>query len=657
MVKYLFSFLFFVPFAQSLHASLDDASKQISSAPQQAYDGGSSFIKGVAQSFGYCPDDYVYNFEVWNDTPQSLFVAAQKIINVQGASFDSEVDSTSEVKPYSTTGNSFYNKNICHLSVWLCKNQDQCKVGYKGKVSVSQADLTNNTFFYKKIDVTEKDPTIYYFHMYSEQGIPQGEFLGPGLLAGPITTSNEFDGIFYNKTTSSAQLRFIKDNTPYTVTLEPQSWSLLSSTSTIVNSIRPKDQDKRTLDFILSTNSTVSIPLASKGLAYSYDNKQTEQKSIIPATYTYALYEDAAKKQGVDIQGISMGNADQPGVIFKEAKIALFGTKSSYNYPSINRVRDINPVTCLLWYQSAQQATTELAHADTSTASTMIPYNSWEQCWLSYVTKDATIQQKITPGTVATISLLRPQLAEQTGTLYVVAFATTDSNKITQFLKRLAGGLIGKEATYSTIDSSMPLTESHQLLSQNLHGLITDTQDKEASGISGIILLADTFTSRGMGEGPFYYKIPPSLLQLDDTFFTLITSLLDTTVFNTPDQHTSIINHLKTAMAEWVALAAQKQSVINSIGITKKNYKQPSIFGKIEDIVPDLVSYLKQHGDKRIFINPQAVGDARTFNEQGKQVLYTLLFGPLSITNPPLLRQAGTNYSVVGGKPAAWPKA
>jgi hypothetical protein len=636
----------------------DDVEKKLENVPQQAYDGGSSFIKGIGESFGYCPDDYHYSFEVWNDTPQQLFITAQKILNIQGASFDSEVAASATINPYSSTQDTFYNKQLCHLSVWLCTGKEQCKIGYKGRVTVSQNELSQNTFFYKKIDVTEKDSTIYYFHIYTEQGVPKGEFIGPGLLAGPLGTSSEFDGVLYNKSTIPARLRFIKDTHSYTVTLEPNTWSLLSSTSTVPYSIRPKTTGQNSFTFTFDANTSIDIPLASTGLAYIFKDPQTQQTTTLPATYTYALYQDTHNKPGIDIQGICLGNYDQPGVQFQAAKVALFGTKASYTYPDVKRVRDINPATCFIWYQSAQQVLQSSTEKNMVVPENFIPYEPPEQVWLSYVTKDYTLQQKLRPGIITPFLLIRPQLQEKEAQLYVVAFSAGEEKNIALFLHRLHAGIIGKEATYNPI--THPFSLSSDLLttlSPNLSGSINDTTGKEASGITGTILLVDTFTPRGMGTGPFYYSLQPALLQINEAFIATISSTLDPQlVKNSTDQQT-IVREIKTKLPEWIRQYAQQQSSITTYGITKQNYQQPSLFARLQSLVPDLTSYLKQKGAKEMFVNPTTTGDARLFNDRGKQTLYALLFGPLSISNPPLLRQSGTSYAVLGEKPSTWPTA
>ena len=110
----------------------------------------------------------------------------------------------------------------------------------------------NNKFLYESYSASGKPPretnwnalyrrniaypdakNVYHYRAYSERTIPKVEYLGIK------TTTPEFNGVFLNSATQAVGLQCMKNGVSYTVTLEPDTFSLLSSDSWVKNSIRP----------------------------------------------------------------------------------------------------------------------------------------------------------------------------------------------------------------------------------------------------------------------------------------------------------------------------------------------------------------------------------------------------------------------------------
>jgi hypothetical protein len=651
----------------------DQLAQQITSGGGQALSRGKQFLSGLASSVGYCPSGYNYSFQVWNDLPTPLYAAAQTRRAIQGAQISTTIEKSDTICPFANSLSTFYQLDTCHLNVWLDADSTGLEsynviIGRLPKVikglsqifTVSE-ELSKYAIYKHTIDVVKDDKNSYYYRAYLYKGKAEGEFLGPNVTSGPWASSPDFDGVFYNSSDEICKLKFLKDTKEYTVTLEPHSFSLLSSTTGNSNSIRPPSpssqetsdgcsvQPLRTFDFIFGQK-TVQIPLAQEGLGKVYKDSQTQETTIVPATYTYEIYTNKNGILDVGLQGLSIGNFDQVGVDFQAAK-ATIALGKNYDYPIIHNVRDINPARCFIWYQSPQQYLDEVKSTDTQD-TTLQPYSQGIFVWFGYQTKDQMLTVLLSPGTVTQVDLIRPQLNEKQSRLYVVSLDTGDQATAQKFIERLNKGLIGKDAVVSGIQD--PLKFSQDVLAKllpNNQGFINDTTGADASGTQGSVLLVDTFIPYGLGVGPYYYGIPSALLKVDASFAVILTSLLDPKLFTTQDL---MVKEFQAKIQNWLTEFNKKRALIRSYGITQANSTTPEMAAKIQELVPDLTQYLKQKGTAGLFASA-AAGEERNFNEQGLQALYRVLFGPISLQNPLVLERAGTNYYILGGKPAEWP--
>ncbi len=604
---------------------------------KNSWDGGKNFVEGMVRgivgSVGVCFEaDWshcVYSPRIWNDSPGVIFVAKQDLTKVLGAGFSGGLTRQQALWPYTDTGagdGSWWHEDL-NFILWLLRaknnGEDEGYSQYKTKVKdyaakgsvvpgfgsaigalagsiVTTEEMEKYSFFDKKLSQSHGDPdNWYYYRAYTYQGQLKGEYLGIK------TTTPEFNGVFYNSSKEPITLEFAKDSQNYKVLLEAGTFSLLNSSSSVTNSIRPPATQERAFTFYQADTVIAAMPIRAEGICNMQEDATT--KKMVPGAPMVYTYEIADTQQGpqVSLQGLAIGNYDQP-----------FDTTD----PQKSVVRDINPMHCHFWYQSAAQAQAA-AKSDQLYLDIPVPL------WIFYKTADYSYQQKVKPEDVIDFSLIRPRLSEKNAWLYVVGIQTTDDTKAVQFLTRLADGVIGQDlkepvTAINNFNENMVLVKTLP----NTHGLIDDSA---GSGVKGFVLLADNVTPRGVGYGPFYYQINPCIVQLDQ-LASLLSSYLNSSLFASADAMNQEINKKIT---QWVKLYPTDNKTVAS----------------------QLTDLLTQKGIDQIITNTAA--PQRTLNEYGKQGVTTLTSGPVSIANIPTLYQAGSNLYVynLGAVPAGWP--
>ncbi|MEX0939945.1 MAG: hypothetical protein WDZ41_01140 [Candidatus Babeliales bacterium] len=653
--------------------------KEFTKQAKKAWNGAGDMLKGVGQSFGYVTPDYHYSYRVFNDAAIPIFIAQERLTGFLGATFQGKIVKSAILGPYSNSVDMFYDQQL-YFNVWLAGDpekkekypQDERQflskwggiIGAKaGEVGLAATGVVGaglvgvipndklNEFFgsigetfgslvgtivhavggfthknelgkYKLLSKTiypwqPKDDKIYYYRAYTYKGELKAEYLD---LKG---TTPEFAGQFFNNTKKDVLLKFKKNNNEYTVTLQPDSFNMLESTKDIDHSIRPPGDEIRGFQFFkdqaTEENKITFMPLAPEGIGNlinkSKDPAKPELEVVGSMLYTYAIY-DLEGDIAVGMQGLAIGNFDQP---------------------TSGNIRDINPARCHIWYKSAAQAQAILAEKGEVNSAT-VPIDLPEQVWITYKTDDYTFLKKINPSEVLDFTLLRPQIKEKNACLYVLSLKTDDDKKAQLFIERLHEGLIGQGAIFT--DVSKPLDKKNILsdINPNQNGIIIDMQDKNSSGISGIILLSDQFLPAGVDDGPFFYIIEPSLLRVDQ-FANVIW-------FNkeayTTDQATGAI--------------ALKSNILTDLGQRLSKWIN-DFKTKPDQVRKALEIYLKQNGNEGLFTNPTAAPASRNLTTQGTELLETLILGPVSIEKYPILRKSGLNYYVfgLGDKPKEWP--
>jgi hypothetical protein len=616
----MLSFAFYVH-AQDASNSADQALSNL----KGMWDGASKFVTGMAQSFGYVPSNYVYSFRVWNDSPGDVVAASQEVTKVLGAGFSGRVSDYLRLLPFTNSHEHFSAKKL-YFIVWILGDKDTINYGqYETKIkdyaikgaeyslgplgaglgafigSIETTEALEKWKLYSKTISQPDEKNIYYYRAYTHKGQIQGEYLGIK------TTTQEFTGVFYNSSNTDVSVKFMKDAITYQAMLESETFSLLNSTTDNPFSIRPEKNEQRAFTFYQGNTVLAAIPISAEGICNMQEDPAT-QKMVAgaPMVYTYEVSNGQSGPE-VSMQGLAVGHYDQP---FDQADL----TKEV--------VRDINPMRCHFWYQSAEQAQASEKQADT----TQVPFTMTEDVWIFYKTKDFTYQKKVDAGAVIDFALLRPRISEKDSWLYIAALKTTDDKKALSFLNRLADGVIGQDLK-EPVSSISQFNENTVLttMQSNSHGKIDDTK---GSGIQGYVLLADKILPRGVGIGPFYYQIKPTMVHLGQ-LTELISSYLNPKLFTTVSDMNQEVTH---KVEQWIKLYPQNN----------------------QTVISQVTDYLQQKGVDQIIT---VASSARTLNAQGNKAVQTLVSGPVSIAHYPHQQQAGTNKYVyyLGATPTDWP--
>ncbi len=606
---------------QIIITNADDGVDQLTGAFNGAWnsvkDYGENFGTGIAATFsGKCimAGGCSYSVMVWNDSPGPINAVIEDVKKVMGIDFDGDTIRAEVVQPYQYVGG-VQNGLFWHMDLYF-KVALQIDVNNPGlyesySATKKPANPTNwNTIFRKNIAYPDMTNNVYYYRVYTDKTVPKAEYLGIK------TTTNEFNGVFTNSAAQSAILKFMKNGQTYQATLEPGSFSLLSSDSLVKDSIRPAKEgtEKRFLTF-LKDGSTVfaSLPLMPEAICGMQPNP-VKPKEFIPSEpmlYTYEVFQNG-QNFDVGMQGLALGH--YPQTLGADAKK--------------NVVRDINPLECHVWYQSPDDYKKKMDPKDTD-----MPFEPNGQVWISYTTKDSLFQKKIKAGDVVDFSLLRPQISEKKSSLLVVFVATQDDVKAKAFLKRLTDGVIGQDALepvvkVSTFDAATVLSA----VKPNLKGIIDDTKGNGNSGVKGLVLLVDRFSPRGLGYGPYYYQIPPALLRIDQLSGLFATFLDAKKISSDKEKLQKFSDDLDKKIIAWIVAYQTNKS-----GITQ-----------------EITQFIQQYGADGFF---ETKGGSKTLNALGKHGLDMLLSGPVSFENYPLIYQAGSNEFILlaGDKPKDWP--
>ena len=600
-----------------------------------------SFVDGMKEAFGSVPDEYKYSFRAWNDSPQDVVAASQKITGIMGANFTGDITQILALQPYQNSGKAFFNHRL-RKGIWLCRTSDKIQKYAKsveegakwGAVagSVLAAPLGPGAFLgtgigaalgsliggeiayftLKKVsiihrDITDlvikNDPAVYHYRAYTDRGALKGEYLGPK------SATTAFNGVFINSLARDITMTFSKDDFEYKVTLEQNSFSILQSTSGIDYSIRPRTGDVRGFLFSDAGTSIGYMPLSPEGIAnVSYDKDTNTFVTTSPVLYTYEIF-SANGIAEIGMQGVGMGHFTQ-------------ATKAD---GTLDRIRDINPIRAEIWYMSAEQAQEELEKENQQGEEPAVfPFNPPEQVWASYVSDDYTMYTNLQTGSVTHFKCIRPKLSEAVKWLYITVLKTNDDTKSKAFLDRLHSGIIGQDAISTHVNETDIKNLLQDILftpSINQNGYIDDTKD---SGVIGTILLADPFLSFGLGDGPFYYRISPPQLQIEQliSMIPLKSSLYQKDKGGELQLQTEVKNTLITNIVNWIMRYAAESDVVSK----------------------EIISYVMQYGDDTLFQDAKAT--KKLLTTAGNKLIMAFISGPISIKNYPVVYQAGRSEYV-----------
>lgn len=553
--------------------------------------GTASFWEGMGTTFGAPPVGYTYSFQVISDASVDMYIGLEGMASFMGASFPSSkgLYNTKTLQsifnaPSGPSAKAVYNDQNYYFNLYMSDSSN-----LKNSSIYSQA--------FTQIPLAKHDPNTYYYHMYTGKSFshgnlkhsPQVEMLGyqnasaQGDAKGNVTIGSQLSAIIlYNSSDNDAQLQMNYGSTPYTFTLEKNSYNTLNV---------PMTTDT-------SGASTPSFSLRPNKLSFSVYNATSKKYEhlkdlVLPSdgfngcTYTIELFDDG---QGSDIciQGLTPGNYDQ-----------MVSPKS----------RDLTPCSSLFWYKSVVQSPVGDGFID-------LP----GQVWIAYQGADSMIMSKVDVGKVVSWNLVRPCLSQHDQYLYFIYVATADDVKAQKFIQQALAKKLSKDQinqyksmiqnSLSTQSSTATIAVTTQQQSSvvsgtlsSTTGIITDT----VQDLYGYLVGIDTFTAKGVGNGNFYYVLPPLVVN-SSNLVQLLSGCVDSSKLPGSKAPEDIQKILGGVVIDWL-----------------KNYIQNA-----KDVAGQVQDYLMKYGNKTILDSKGSLTD------YGKKQLTTILQGPMSLKYPPM---------------------
>ena len=466
------------------------------------------FFQGLGQSFGAPPSGYVYSFDVYNDvSSQDVYVAVNEIMSLMGGDIP---------KPHGWT-----QVSVAPFTHHLVDNQD-----YYFELFIKSTDKNysshmpylphDDLLFRQEVTALEgqkNSQKLHYFRTFMGKNLENGEYVHTikaeslGYLNQNPDDQKSDPGNVTIGTTLSSLTIFNSSAQDYYVGFVPQkSATTMTKTTCIAYALVPSNS------FGL-LNAVAPVTSLSPGTIGIFD--ATSEKLIktynLPSyifctlpggasmPYTLEIFQDAgAKSVSMQLQGLMSGNYDQP----------------------IGNVRDITPVTCVLWYQSVAQAAVS-GYAD------LTPGKVWVVS-VSSVISDADpestpliIASEI-PGQAIQFSITRPALGKKLWIYFI--YVATNSDAVAQqylknFFKYSAGKNMLKQYQIQGVEQMKLAAQPgvtkksvpQDLLVQAAQGALSlNGGATEIDGVTGYLLGADVYNSVGVGAGPMYYQLQPS---------------------------------------------------------------------------------------------------------------------------------------------------
>jgi hypothetical protein len=549
---------------------------------------GKGVVAGFKAMGGDVPSEYVYTFMAFNGIQSSITVEIDKAKKVMGARFGGGSGTSSTMKPGENTGATF--KKI-HLYF---------------SIDIPDCSYSEDHYTLAK----KNDATVYAYHTFNDPNTGDNTAEKVGVAA----MTNSFSGMIYNGSGAASSVTFPWGGNSVTVPVESNSFNALKSTKT--NALRPST---------LNLGGT-SITVGAKGLGSEVTG--TDKKATVyPSRYNYEI-----RSSGAAIEtGLAPGNFKQPGsklvagtsTVPGAVPISLGAATSWGNstqqsvVPIPALIRDITPMECNIWNQPGGSTA-----QSTGPVGLDLPY---QPLWFAYTGQAISSSGDlidfpvgtIAPGKCLSVSLIRPPVSQKMARLYILRLNTTDQNQARSFLNALLKIQLPK---YEVKTPAAVLTaQAKDTL------LLTKLPDNigyvSASGLTGIIMGTDIFTSYGLDSvGPYYYSVPPPMFAVNNVMSTFIQSLTNLTT--------------KAQAALWINLQKWVQ-----------NYHTDSLTVRNE-----VETFLIQNGPLSTMVTKK--GDSGYLTKTGLAVLSTALYGPTSISRMPIWYSTMTIGSITA--PATW---
>ncbi len=565
-MKRLFLVIFFIGiysnvFSESSVDQVKGIGTSIWSSIKSIPDEFVSFWKDIKR-MGTAPGDYIYQYLIFNDTDQPVWVGIQAMRSMMGAVFP-------QAKSWNTTKIEAYSKfptaaTIALQDVVVTSTEN---VFGSGKKSGKQKKTYNQSFgivtdcakehyyFEMFIKKTDKDYSNHMPYQQHHDVISQIDkldlspddknsnycdiyrvYMGKDLSGGKYVHSLKAEMVGSISTTATTPYKKaitmdskvnsinIKNSTmqDYYVGFYPQasSTSTTSQTSTSISAAQCVFLglvEKKSFGLLSATGSIKSF---QPGLIAIYSSK-TSKSPIVTLTvpqysfnslpYTLEIYQDEGQSEiSCHWQGIMPGHYDMP----------------------TGRIKDITPIIGAFWYQSVAQA-----NKASSKSGQSFGYDLPGYIWIvSYEenSKTSKVLGQVSPGQYVQFQIERAVIGDKKK-IYFLYSTIADSSKVNLFIQNLGSGKIGSSlmnAYESKLDSFMSNPSGPKAISKDkkdkmsgsaittiINEIALNTMqmnrgqiiDKD-SGVTAFVLGTDVFMPVGIGSGALYYVLTPSLL-------------------------------------------------------------------------------------------------------------------------------------------------
>ena len=480
----------FVNTIKGIGGSIEDLGKKFTSK---------SFWQKIGMGFGASPTGYVYSFTVQNDSNVEVYVGIQEMASAMGACFPKAEGAQSNMilpgQKYVVTDKEYY----FEMTINPPGNKPSYHFPYQSSDVLYVQDCI-------QLPKQKHSTQMHHFRSYVGKALKNGhyvheskaEYLGysdeqnPKDKQASISLSGDIDALMlHNSTTqdffvgysSQRELKAMskKECDVFFAPIEKNSFA----------SFTPSKNNPLTVG---------TVGLFAKGSDQAFEVFSFPSSVYKGKKYTVEIYQDPGQKVSMGLQGIMPGHYD----------VAL------------GAVKDITPVTGIIWYQDVNQLPKK---------GSLI--NLPGQLWLVLKGPNESIIEQVEVGTALEFRFLRP-ISGVKQWLYFIYVDSPDKQKYEQFVSRFAQGVIGKEATELFKEQSKKqvnladknLTEQLNLQDQAgklptsllvaaLQGSLQVNQgkiiDKEL-GVTGYLVGADVFLAQGVtANAPFYYTLAPSM--------------------------------------------------------------------------------------------------------------------------------------------------
>jgi hypothetical protein len=608
----------------------DDSLDNLKNTAKGVGDQFKAFGTGLAESFGMNPPGYHYSFRMFNNTNSVVAAEARRIKTYQGIFIRQDSIEEWSLKPTEESGPTRFKSINLYLEVVAHANGSK---------------IFSNSIVDQMADYKTSTPAVVFYNIYESAAGLHGESLGTSK-----TTNGEFLGSIYNTLQKTQTMTFLFADQTFTIALDPQSYNFLSSNNKIANSIRPS-QGVRTFDF----GAAGKIYVSAQGLATGQLKDGTMQ-NVQADLYHYEII-------GTETAPRAITAGFNPG---------------SFSQPLTQRLRTITPIACLIWNKSPDQiiAENDFVAVTLPNSTTWVAYStpSWSNKTLSitdtviakipegkallfygirplidtqnYLTSDEMIKlQNLQPtktfGTETTLQTLGVNLAPvdlfksikdqapktAKAPLYIVSIDTIDDTKAKAFLQNLLQGKIPLPVAPS-LESKTLLQDVNQSLVDKLSTTLGQLKDP-VSGITGYLLVYDSFTPYGNGNGPYFYTLEPAL-KLVAPIFTELAPFINKSLYDTDEGAKAV----KATIAQWITIASN----------------QPDKITAIKSVYDLVLTYLTTNGVDGIFMKaPDGSIDKTKLSWMGNMGLNKVVSGPTGVINAPVQYKSGMNHSVYSG--------